>query len=150
MTTSPDWVFSVLLSSGVVALISGGAWVAFLPGVVTGPPPPAPKRWWSPGGRGHLVLSAVIFGNLLYSSRDKWAQTPPDQYIDATALALLVLILGGVFVASRRHRATGIWPNGWRTPWGFFWVLPVIFLVAAGSTVWAFTTMAASSVSIPC
>lgn len=149
MTTSPDWVFSVLLSSGLVALLSGGAWVSFLPGVVTGPPPPAPKRWWSPRGPGHLVLTVVLLGIVLQGPWDRWAQAP-YRYIDVITWALLVLIMGGTFVASRRHRATGVWPSGMRTPWGFFWVLPVIFLGAAGSTVWAFATMAASSVSIPC
>jgi hypothetical protein len=149
MTTSPDWVFSLLLSSGLVALFSGGAWVAFLPGLVTSPPPAAPKRWWSSGGRAQMVLSAAFFAYLTYSSRDLWTQAP-DWYVEAAFVGFVALIFGAIAVASHRHRATGVWPSGRQTPWGFFWVLPVIFLVAAGSTLWAYATMAGSTVSLPC
>ena len=148
MTTSPDWVFSLLLSSGLVALFSGGAWVAFLPGLVTGPPRPAPK-WWAPGGRAQVVLSVTIFAYAEYNVRDLWTHAP-DWYIEVAFFGVLALITAGIVVALRRHRATGVWPNGRQTPWGFIWVLPVIFLVAAGSTLWAFATMAGSSVAIPC
>jgi hypothetical protein len=149
MTKSPDWVFGLLLSSGLVALFSGGAWVGFLPGLVTGPPRPAPKRWWSPGGRAQMVLSLAFVAYAAYNSRDMWTQTP-DGYIQAASVGFLALIMGGIVAASRRYRATGVWPSGRQTPWGFFWVLPVSFLVAASNTVWAFVTMAGSSVSIPC
>jgi hypothetical protein len=149
MTTSPDWVFGLLLSSGLVALFSGGAWLGFLPGLVTGPPRPAPKHWWSPGGRAQWVLSVAFLAYTQYNSRDMWTQTQ-DGYIHATSVVFLALIMGGLVVASRRHRATGVWPSGRRAPWGFFWVLPVIFVAAISSTLWAFATMASSSVSIPC
>jgi len=70
MTTSPDWVFSLLLSCGLVALLTGGAWVAFLPGRVTGPPRPAPSRWWSPGGRAQMVLTVALLAFTQYNARD--------------------------------------------------------------------------------
>jgi hypothetical protein len=149
MTTSPDWVFGLMLFSGLVALFAGGVWVGFLPGTFTGPPRPAPKRWWSPGGRAQLVMTGALVAFTQYQSRDMWMGTP-DRYIVAACLGLLALIMAGVVVASRRHRATGVWPSGRQAPWGFFWVLPVIFLAAAGSALWAFATMVGSSVSIPC
>lgn len=149
MTTSPDWVFGMMLSSGLVALFSGAVWVGFLPGLVTGPPRPAPKRWWSPGGRAQVVLAVAFLAYIQYNYREMWTQTP-DRYIDATSMAFLALILGGVVVASRRWRATGVWPSGRQAPWGFIWLLPVVFVAATSSTLWAFATMASSSVSIPC
>jgi hypothetical protein len=149
MTTSPDWVFGLLLSSGLVALFSGGTWVGFLPGLVTGPPRRAPKGTWSPGGRAQMVLLVALVAYTQYNSRDMWTQTP-DGYIQAASVGFLALIAGGLVAASRRYRATGVWPSGRQAPWGFFWLLPVIFLAAASSTVWAFVTMASSSVSIPC
>jgi len=148
MTTSPDWVFSLLLSSGLVALLSGGAWVAFLPGLVTGPPRPAPK-WWAPGGRAQVFLSLAFVAYAEYNVRDLWTQAP-DWYIQAATYGVVALILGGVAVAARRRRATGVWPSGRQAPWGFIWVLPVIFLVAAGSTHWAFDTMFGPMVPVPC
>jgi hypothetical protein len=142
-------VFSLLLSSGLIALFSVGAWIGFLPGLVTGPPRPAPKPWGSWIGRAQLVLSVAVFAYVAYNSRGVWTQAP-EGYIEAATVGFLALIMGGIVAASRRHRATGVWPSGRQTPWGFFWVLPVIFLVAAGSALWAFDTMAGSSVSIPC
>jgi hypothetical protein len=149
MTTSPDWVFGLMLSSGMVALLSGAAWVGFLPGVVTGPPRPAPQRWWSPGGRAQMVLTLALVAYTAYNSREVWTQTQ-DKYIEAASVGFFALIMGGIVAASRRHRATGVWPSGRQTPWGFFWVLPLIFLGSASSALWAFGTMAGSSVPIPC
>ena len=96
-----------------------------------------------------MVLSAAFLAYTQYNYRDIWTQTP-DAYIQATFVAFLALIMGGLVVALRRYRATGVWPSGRRAPWGFFWVLPVIFVAATSSTLWAFATMASSSVSIPC
>jgi len=96
-----------------------------------------------------MVLSVALVAIAVYNSRDMWTQAP-DGYIQAALVGFLALIMGGIVAASRRYRATGVWPSGRQTPWGFFWVLPVIFSVATGSAVWAFVTMAGSSVAIPC
>jgi len=149
MTTSPDWVFGLLLESGLIALLSGGAWVGFLPGLVKGPSRPEPKRWWLPGGRVQVALVVAFVAYTEYNSRDLWVQTP-DLYIHSTFLVFVALIAGGIVAAARRHRATGVWPSGRQAPWSLFWVLPVIFVAAASSTLWAFATMARSSVPVPC
>ena len=96
-----------------------------------------------------MVLTVALLAFTQYNARDLWTQAP-DQYIEAATFGVVALVLGGITVASRRHRATGVWPSGRQTPWGFIWVLPVIFLASAGSTLWAYGTMAASVVSIPC
>jgi hypothetical protein len=149
MTTSPDWVFGLMLSSGLLALLSGAVWVSFIPGVVTGPPRPAPKRWWSQGGPAHRVLAVACLGYTQYQLWDMRTQVQ-DVYIQAIFAVITAPILGGLYVASRRHRATGVWPSGRQAPWGFFWALPLVCVAAASSTFWAVTTMANSSVSIPC
>jgi len=58
-----------------------------------------------------------------YNSMDMWTQTP-DGYIQAASVGFLALIMGEIVAASRRYRATGVWPSGRQTPWSFFWVLP--------------------------
>lgn len=149
MTTSPDWVFGLLLESGLVAILSSAVWVGFLPGLVKSPSHPEPKRWWSPGGPVQVPLMMAFVAYTEYNSRDLWVKTP-DLYIHSTFLVFFALIAGGIVAAGRRHRATGMWPSGRQAPWGLFWVLPVIFVAAASSTLWAFATMASSSVPVPC
>jgi hypothetical protein len=155
MTTSPDWVFSLTVSAGGIAFFSVMFWCLFIPGLFKHAPKP-PAIGWPPRGWAQWALMAflvLMVANLAYTQytyRDMWTQTP-EVYFDAAFVSFGILVTGGSSVAARKHRATGTWPSGRQAPWGFFWVLPVIFLVAASATGWALATMAASVVSTgPC
>jgi hypothetical protein len=153
MTTSPDWVFGLLLASGGVAMLSGMVWVLFLPGLITGPPRPQPRWSWSRAGWGRawLVFPVALIAYNLYINyrqdgyRQMWTQSP-DRYFSAAFVGFGALIVGGLIVASRRHLTTGVWPSGRRAPWGLFWVLPVIFSAAVIGGAWALITMVSSMV----
>jgi hypothetical protein len=94
-------------------------------------------------------VAVAFFGYAQYQLWDMRTQVQ-DGYIQAIFAVITAPILGGLYVASRRHRATGVWPSGRQAPWGLFWALPPVCVAAATSTVWAVSTMASSSVPIPC
>ena len=76
---------------------------------------PAPKRWRSRGGRAQIILAVALVAYAAYNSMDMWTQTP-DGYIQAASVGFLALIMGEIVAASRRYRATGVWPSGRQTP----------------------------------
>jgi hypothetical protein len=147
-TTSPDWVFGLLMSSGLVALTSGMVWVVL---VAIRPTTPIGPRRTAARTRLYVVAVLAWLGVNAYHYRDLWTRAP-DGYILAvsvTASALTVVVL---VVAAHRFRTTGVWPGGRRAPWGAFWLLPTMCASAIGVAGWSLVTMVASSVttSKPC
>jgi hypothetical protein len=148
-TTTADWVFSVSLSSGAVALITGLVWLILLSPAMPQPAMPRSqlpgRRSW--GARALTLARLVPVGFTIYigwSSRHQ----PYEALIELTAVAVLAYPVIGMLLLVHRSRRTGQVSTGYRAPLAMFWLLPVLFLAAVITCGWSIQAQVISMV--PC
>jgi len=133
-TTTPDWVFGLLVGCGVVALSAGLVWGLVLTSAGTTPQPrEAPGPWWRDVRL--LVCVGLVTWNLWRLGSD-W-DSPQDGALD---VAVLLLTAGPVVLALvwvRRAVAAGVFPPARQAPFGAFWLLPALLVAAVAGGVWA-------------
>jgi hypothetical protein len=144
-TTTPEWVSSLFLGAGFVALSAGLVWLAFL---FEQRPAPIPK----PVSRtllGVNLVSAtmatagmVLSGVSIYRSPELW-QTE-DAIVLGGTLAFAAVPVAAVLAGRRVFRRTGRWPIRRAAPWAMFWILPVLAVAAAVTSAGALAAMIAS------
>jgi hypothetical protein len=142
-TTTPDWVFSLFLGAGFVALFAGLVWLAFL---FEQTPTPKPVSRMLLGvnvvSASMATVGLVLSGVSIYRSPELWA--PEDAIVLGGALAFAALPVAAVFAGLRRFRRTGTWPIRRAAPWAMFWILPVLAVAAAVTSAGALAAMIAS------
>jgi hypothetical protein len=149
-TTTAEWVFSVTLASGTVALITGLTWLGLLglanplPEAVVKPPVSRRRRW---AGRAWSVWMVILVGRGVYSG---WSmmREPHEAVITVATLVVAAYPLAGVLILARRVRRTGQRPAPRRSPLAMFWLLPVLFLAAVTICGWSISAQIDSMV--PC
>jgi hypothetical protein len=144
-TTTPDWVFSLFLGGGFVALTAGLVWVAVL---FEQSPTPTPK----PGSRTLLgvnrvsgtmaTVGLVLSGVSIYRSPELW-QTE-DAIVLGGTLACAAVPVAALLAGRRMFQRTGTWPIRRATPLAMFWILPVLAVAAAVTSAGALAAMIAS------
>jgi hypothetical protein len=142
-TTTPEWVSSLVLGAGIVALFAGLVWLAFL---FEQTPTPRPVSRTLLGvnlvsatmGTVGLVLSGVS----IYRSPGLWQSA--DAIVLGGTLAFAAVPVAAVVGARRTFRRTGRWPIRRAAPWAMFWILPVLAVAAAVTSAGALAAMIAS------
>lgn len=140
-TTTPDWVFGLFLSAGLVGLTAALAWgsLFLIRGPVQSPGSLHPRRQWP-----SLLLTGVWVAYVTVDAfrAPNWAEF----WMRAGPLLLGAYAMTGLALHARRLVRTGGGPrfSPLRAPLGVFWTLPVIFLAASGAAVWAAQAMSNS------
>jgi len=115
----PDWLFPAMLITGGIGIVYGALWVMLL--VSQGEPVPArsPRFWW-------LGVVFCLVPTALQAVRQ------PAQTFVATSVffVLTAPALATSWLMNRRAVATGVGAPARSAPWGMFWVLVAVSVVA--------------------
>lgn len=144
-TTTPDWVFGLVIGAGLVALFAGIVWVMFLFEQTPEPTPEPVSRVLL--GVNLILLSTataglVLNGVSIYRSAEQWHTA--DAVVLGGTLSFAAVPAAAVFAGLRKFRRTGRWPIRRAAPWAMFWILPVLAVTAAVTSAGALAAMLAS------